>query len=46
MGGVADRGVNGGGMGGMHPPIILARGSNASHPPLAAVAIGFNDLHL
>ena len=40
------RGVNGGGIGEMHPPIILARGIQCLSSPLAAVAIGFNDLHL
>ena len=42
------RGVNGGGDGGgdASPPSFWPGGSNASHPPLAAVAIGFNDLHL
>ena len=35
-----------GGWGGCIPPSFWPGGSNASHPPLAAVAIGFNDLHL
>ena len=35
-----------GGWGDASPPSFWPGGSNASHPPLAAVAIGFNDLHL